>query len=107
MIHTITSQEDFYHTIKTSRNVVVDFNATWCGPCKNIAPKIEELSRDYHMITFLSVDVDNLSDVAENFKVSAMPTFVFIRDGNVINTVVGANYNAVLVGTRQLSGLFE
>lgn len=71
---------------------VIDFYATWCGPCKNIAPLFEMLKGEYSSkIKFVSVDVDQDVDMAEKYGVQAMPTFVFLdAEGNEIDRIVGA-----------------
>ncbi|KAM3571109.1 hypothetical protein VYU27_006852 [Nannochloropsis oceanica] len=58
--------------------VVIDFTATWCGPCRTIAPVFEELSQQYNA-AFLKVDIDEADDVAQAFAIRSMPTFVFLR----------------------------
>ena len=59
--------------------VVIDFFATWCGPCKMIAPKIEEMEQSMKNVVFLKVDVDEAEDAASEYEVSAMPTFILIK----------------------------
>ncbi|XP_068988145.1 thioredoxin-2 [Bombus flavifrons] len=73
--------------------VVVDFFATWCGPCKMIAPKLEELSKEMENVIFLKVDVDECEDIASEYEISSMPTFVFIKNSKVLETFSGANYD--------------
>jgi len=75
--------------------VVIDFFATWCGPCKVIAPKFEELSKAYPSIAFLKVDVDEAAELAEKFNIRAMPTFVFLLNGNVVKTIEGADVRGI------------
>lgn len=72
---------------------VVDYFATWCGPCKVIAPKVIELSNNtFPDVRFYKVDVDELSDVAREQGVRAMPTFLIYKDGKKVGQgVVGAN----------------
>lgn len=77
--------------IDTKRLVVVDFTATWCGPCRIISPVFVELSKKFSEIFFLKVDVDELRDVAQEWDVEAMPTFIFIKDGKAVDKFVGAN----------------
>jgi len=73
--------------------VIIDFTATWCGPCKMIGPIFHELESNeaFSKIKFLSVDVDVAPDVASKYDVSAMPTFVVLKDGEVIERFSGAN----------------
>ncbi|QHS73512.1 thioredoxin TRX2 [Saccharomyces paradoxus] len=75
--------------------VVVDFFATWCGPCKMIAPMIEKFSEQYSDATFYKLDVDEVSDVAQKAEVSSMPTLIFYKSGKEVTRVVGANPAAI------------
>ena len=75
----------------TNSLVVIDFSATWCGPCKAIAPLFEELAQDTEGVYFLKVDVDENPDTAAKYSVSAMPTFLFIKNGEVVDRLMGAN----------------
>ncbi|ENN77622.1 thioredoxin-2 [Dendroctonus ponderosae] len=72
--------------------VVIDFFATWCGPCKMISPKLEELANEYADIHILKVDVDECEELAMEYNISSMPTFVFIKNKSVLLTFSGANY---------------
>ena len=67
--------------------VVVDFYATWCGPCKIIAPKVEEMSTSLSNVVFLKVDVDENEEAAQEFNISAMPTFIFLKNSNKVTFV--------------------
>jgi thioredoxin 1 len=71
--------------------VVIDFSATWCGPCKAIAPLFSSLSDEMQNVVFLKVDVDDNPDTAAKYSVSAMPTFLFIKGGTVVDRLMGAN----------------
>ena len=75
--------------------VVVDFHAEWCGPCKRIKPQIEQFSQKYTRVIFLAVDVDQHSGLAEKYNVEAMPTFIFIANKNQFASVVGANVKKI------------
>ncbi|EEH06635.1 thioredoxin [Histoplasma capsulatum G186AR] len=70
--------------------IVIDCFATWCPPCKAIAPKLVEFSEQYPNVGFYKVDVDECPDVAQELGVRAMPTFVFFKDGQKVDEVVGA-----------------
>jgi thioredoxin 1 len=81
--------------------VVVDFFATWCGPCKRIAPALEKMSQEKTNVVFLKVDVDELQDLAGELGVSAMPTFFFFKKGNKIHEVIGASEAKIKEGIEQ------
>jgi thioredoxin 1 len=94
IMKTVTSLLEFNKLLKESgqKPVVVDFHATWCGPCKMIAPMFESLDRNYNSaIVFVKVDVDEANDIAEKYKVSALPTFMVFWDMKPTKTVTGAN----------------
>ncbi|XWS24425.1 hypothetical protein CRYUN_Cryun28dG0100800 [Craigia yunnanensis] len=70
--------------------VVVDFTASWCGPCRIITPVLVDLAKKLPNVIFLKVDVDELNTVAQDWAVEAMPTFVFLKEGTIVDKVVGA-----------------
>lgn len=82
--------------------VLVDFFATWCGPCKAISPQIEKLSIAHENVKFFQVDVDKVADVAAENGISAMPTFLFFKNGEKVETVRGANPPAIQTGLAKL-----
>lgn len=70
--------------------VVVDFFATWCGPCKLLAPVYEELGNEMQDIAkFLKVEIDQNMDLAKRFMVSTVPTIMIFKDGKPVETMVG------------------
>ncbi|KAF5835823.1 thioredoxin h2 [Dunaliella salina] len=71
--------------------VVVDFSAAWCGPCKMIGPIFETMSDKYPSLSFLKVDVDELSDVAASCGIRAMPTFQTYLGGHKVGELTGAD----------------
>ncbi|KAM8881990.1 thioredoxin b [Synchiropus picturatus] len=89
----IESKEHFESCLQEAGDklVVVDFTATWCGPCKMIAPVFKELSHLHTNVVFLKVDVDDVPDVTEEYNISAMPTFVFIKNKQKVHHFSGAN----------------
>lgn len=86
------TDEDFDTQVKERRLVLVDFWAEWCGPCRMIAPTLEELATEYKgRVTVGKVNVDENRKVATKFGVRSIPTLLFFRDGARVDQVVGAH----------------
>ncbi|KAI0639965.1 thioredoxin-like protein, partial [Trametes polyzona] len=82
---------------------VIDFHATWCGPCHMIAPTYEALAKQYPNVNFLKCDVDQAKDVAGRYRITAMPTFVFLKGSSEVERVRGANKPALEAAVRRHS----
>lgn len=76
---------------KGGKIVIANFSAVWCGPCKVIAPYYCEMSEKYTSMMFLLVDVDELTDFSTSWDIKATPTFFFLKDGQQLDKLVGAN----------------
>ena len=71
--------------------LVIDFWATWCGPCRMVAPIIEELANEYDgKVTVGKCDVEEADDIATEFGIRNIPTIVFMKDGKILDKIVGA-----------------
>jgi|SRR5574344_810308 thioredoxin 1 len=87
---TITN-ENFESLKNGALPLVVDFWATWCGPCRMIAPIIEELAKEYDgKITVGKCDVEENEDISVEFGIRNIPTILFIKNGQVVDKIVGA-----------------
>ncbi|XP_077233424.1 thioredoxin H-type-like [Tasmannia lanceolata] len=75
---------------ESKKLVVIDFTASWCGPCRFITPILQDMAKKLPDVTFLKVDVDELKSVAMDWAVEAMPTFMFLKEGKIVDKVVGA-----------------
>ncbi|KAH3675089.1 hypothetical protein WICMUC_002921 [Wickerhamomyces mucosus] len=84
---------EFQQLIKNPKLSLIDFYATWCGPCKAISPILEKFNQDYKDVQFLKVDVDESNDIAQEYGITAMPTFILFKEGEAIGKIVGANPN--------------
>ncbi|CAD5167949.1 unnamed protein product [Musa acuminata subsp. malaccensis] len=93
-VHVITSKSDWEQKIaeanKDGKIVVANFSATWCSPCRTVAPVYRELSEKYPSLIFLTIDVDNLMDFCWSWDISATPTFFFLKDGQQLDKLIGA-----------------
>ncbi|XP_061664627.1 thioredoxin [Syngnathoides biaculeatus] len=95
MVIVINNSEEFDRYLQENRDklIVVDFTATWCGPCKMIGPAFDKASENaaYANVIFLKVDVDKCEDISAKCKISCMPTFIFFKNGEQIDIFSGAN----------------
>eukprot|EP01035_Chromulina_nebulosa_P027688 gene27688-36443_t len=91
MVKEISSLSEFEKEISSPGLVVVDFFTTWCGPCKQIAPLIEQLALKYPDVKFIKVDIEKNRDISEPRQISSIPTFHFIVGGKLKDEMKGAN----------------
>ncbi|SCZ97677.1 BZ3500_MvSof-1268-A1-R1_Chr4-3g07362 [Microbotryum saponariae] len=97
------AEHDRLIAAKKDKLVVIDFHATWCGPCHAIAPKFDQLSKIYRDATFCKVDVDAAKDIAQKYSIRAMPTFVLTKNGSKLNEIRGANAAGLEAAIRKHS----
>lgn len=87
----LKTPEEFHNVMKGKQLSIFDFYATWCGPCKAMIPHISQAIEENPDVKFYKIDVDESPEIAKLCEVAAMPTFVFTKDGKVIDKIVGAN----------------
>ena len=84
------SQADFDNVVLNANGtVLVDFFATWCGPCKMLAPVLEKVADKHPDVKIVKVDVDQSSDLASKYGVMGVPTMIVFKDGQIANKAVG------------------
>lgn len=87
------TNDEFKKKIETKETVfVVDFFATWCGPCQMMNPIIEEIEKDFEgkNVEFVKVDIDAAPDISAEYSVMSVPTFLIMKDGKEVGKFVGA-----------------
>jgi len=87
----IHSQEEFDTLLNDKSTVLVDFHASWCGPCHAIAPFYSQLADKHKTITFAKLDIDKVKSVAGKYQLSAIPTFILFKNKEAVETIKGAD----------------
>ncbi|RLN24389.1 thioredoxin H4-1-like [Panicum miliaceum] len=94
-VHVVTSQENWDQKIeeanKDGKIVVANFSASWCGPSRVISPVYAEMSQTYPQLMFLTIDADDLVELSKTWSIRATPTFFFLKNGQQVDKLVGAN----------------
>lgn len=89
-IKIINNTQEFDELLKNNRYVLVDFWATWCAPCRMVAPVIEKLAVQYgEKITIAKVDVDEHQELTIRFGIQSIPTVIFFKEGRVASKEIG------------------
>lgn len=89
-LETVNSENFEEVVLKSNIPVLVDFNATWCGPCKMLAPTIEKLSAEYAgKVKVVSLDIDEAGDIAGRYSVMSIPTLIVFKNGELFNRSMG------------------
>ncbi len=87
----LTSNTWEQEVLKSNGLVVVDFWAAWCGPCRMVAPTIEELAKEYAgRVKIGKLNTDENADIASKYKIMGIPTIMFFKDGEKVDQIVGA-----------------
>jgi len=85
----ITNENFKQEVLQSEKPVLIDFFATWCGPCKMLAPIIEQIAAEKDDIKVVKIDVDQEMELARQYGIMSIPTLIVIKDGKVANTSLG------------------
>lgn len=91
MLEVNLNEENFENEVlRSEKPVLVDFWATWCGPCKMIAPVLEEIAKEYEgRVKVGKVNIDEQRDLATKYQISSIPTLILFKQGRIVNVLVG------------------
>lgn len=102
MVHSIKDEAEYYEIMEKHPLVMLKFSATWCGPCKQVAPVIDKMAPQYPKVFIGDVDVDENQAVAQINGVTAMPTFIFYKKGEEKHRIMGGDIAGIASNLRSL-----
>ena len=93
MVKMVNGLIELQQILENNRNIIIDFTASWCGPCQRIGPVFSELSEKYSNVVCIKVDVDNpdTKEMCSICEVRSMPTFVLVSSGEITQKLVGSD----------------
>jgi len=86
----ITKEEFEEKVLNSSKKVLVDFYADWCGPCQILSPLVEEVAQEYEDVEFYKINVDYANDIANKYEIFKIPNLIVFENGEIVNQSIGA-----------------
>ena len=93
----ITKETFENEVLKSDKPVLLDFWASWCGPCRMVGPVLDEIAEEREDIKVCKVNVDDEPELAATYQISSIPTLMVVKDGNVVNQSLGAKPKAQIL----------
>lgn len=94
----VATNTNFQELLQDTKLVIVDFWATWCGPCRMLSPILDEVEEEMAgEITVVKVNVDDADEIAAQYRIMSIPTLLFVKNGQIVDKTVGAMPKAALV----------
>lgn len=98
----LINSSEFSGLLQEDKLLVVDFYATWCGPCKKLSPTLDEVSEEFgEQVNIVKVDVDESEDLAMDYGIRSVPTVLFFKNGQQVDKFVGALPKSEIVAKIQ------
>lgn len=91
IINNVDEYNKLYEMLSYNQIMLIDFSASWCGPCKKMLPNVHNLSNKYPEHVICSVDVDEVEELANEYNIKSLPTFVFIMNRKICDVLEGAD----------------
>lgn len=96
-MYVVKSNQELQLVLQQHDRVIVDFFATWCGPCKHAAVKFAALEPQFPNLAFIKVDIDQGQDIANEYEISAVPSFILFHQGKQVEKIIGMDKLDMLV----------
>ncbi len=94
---TVTNENFEAEVLQSNKTVLVDFWASWCGPCRMLSPVVEEIATENNDIVVGKVNVDEQEELSEQFGILSIPTLIVFKDGKIINQISGVQPKSVIL----------
>lgn len=98
MSKNVTLENFEQEVLRSDKTVLLDFWATWCGPCRMVAPILEEIAAERPDIKVCKVNVDEEPELASRYRIMSIPTLMVVKNGQVVNQAVGARPKSQILG---------